>query len=139
MQTLAFVLTFGRIGSRLFCAALRYLMKSDGFERVQQKQLFVFMRQSFLDLVDLDLDRKNLEDFNDSDFRLIKLVAFSNRYAARICTVFMIKKKNNNHMEFLEFENRGNAIRYIGGINPDETCFFDFISNNHILTFCNIK
>ena len=49
-------------------------MKSDGFARVQQKQLFVFMRQSFLDLVDLDLDRKNLQDFNDSDFRLIKLV-----------------------------------------------------------------
>ena len=55
-------------------AVLRYLMKSEGFARAQQKQLFVFMRQSFLDLVDLDLDRKNLQDFNDSDFRLIKLV-----------------------------------------------------------------
>ena len=57
-----------------FTAALRYLLKSDGFTRLQQKQLFVFMRQSFLDLVELDLNRKNLDDFNDSDFRLIKLV-----------------------------------------------------------------
>ena len=61
---------------RAVLAALRYLMKSDGFEQIQQKQLFLFVRQSFLDLVDLDLDRKNLDDFNDSDFRLIKLVSF---------------------------------------------------------------
>ena len=59
------------------CAALRYLMKSDGFARVQQKQVFVFMRESFLDLVSLDLDRKGLDDFNDSDLRLIKLVTLT--------------------------------------------------------------
>lgn len=63
---------------RSILTSLRFMMKRDGFSRLQQKQLFVALRLAYVDIVSENLEQKELGPqsshlINESDIQLIEI------------------------------------------------------------------